>query len=79
MKKTITILLTLILTLSLAACAAKQPAADSSAVEIPDAKTLLDTVWARYSEDDKFPAMGGDFAGKYDRRRARRVLRRRCV
>lgn len=62
MKKTIAILLTIILTLSLAACAAGKPAAGSGAVDIPDAKALLDTVWARYSEDDKFPAMGGDFS-----------------
>ena len=61
MKKTISILLTIILTLSLAACAAKSPAA-SGDIGVDSAKALLDTVWNSYSEDEKFPAAGGDFS-----------------
>ena len=61
MKKTISILLTIILTLSLAACAAKSPAA-SGDIGVDSAKALLDTVWSSYSEDEKFPAAGGDFS-----------------
>lgn len=59
MKKTIAIVLTIILALSLAACAAKQPAA-SDDIGVDSAKALLDTVWNSYSDDEKFPAMGGD-------------------
>ncbi len=61
MKKTIAIVLTLILTLSLAACAAKQPAA-SNDIGVDSAKALLDTVWNSYSDDEKFPAVGGDYS-----------------
>ena len=61
MKKTISILLTIILTLSLAACAAKSPAA-SGDIGVDSAKALLDTVWSSYSEDEKFPAAGGDYS-----------------
>lgn len=61
MKKTISILLTIILTLSLAACAAKSPAANGD-IGVDSAKALLDTVWSSYSEDEKFPAAGGDFS-----------------
>lgn len=60
MKKLIAILMAGVLTLALAACAAK-PAADS-ANAIADALTLLNTVWASYQDDEKFPAAGGDYS-----------------
>ena len=44
-----------------AACAAKS-GAQPDASEIPDALTILNTVWASYSEDEKFPAAGGDYS-----------------
>ena len=37
-------------------------ATDIDASEIPDALTILNTVWASYSEDEKFPAAGGDYS-----------------
>ena len=61
MKKLIAILLAALTALSLTACAAK-PAAQPDALDIPDALTILNTVWASYSEDEKFPAAGGDYS-----------------
>ena len=63
MKKLIAFLLAGVMFLSLAACAAKtddQPAAEEDT--IADARTLLNTVWASYTEDEKFPAAGGDYS-----------------
>ena len=59
MKKLTAILLAALTALSLTACAAKSDA-KTDASEIPDALTILNTVWASYSEDEKFPAAGGD-------------------
>ena len=60
MKKLIAMFLAALTALSLTACAAKSGAPDAS--EIPDALTILNTVWASYSEDEKFPAAGGDYS-----------------
>ena len=54
MKKLTAILLAALTALSLTACAAKSDA-KTDASEIPDALTILNTVWASYSEDEKFP------------------------
>ena len=61
MKKLIAMFLAALTALSLTACAAKS-GAQPDASEIPDALTILNTVWARYSEDEKFPAAGGDYS-----------------
>ena len=61
MKKLIAIFLAALTALSLTACAAKSDA-QPDASEIPDALTILNTVWASYSEDEKFPAAGGDYS-----------------
>ena len=62
MKKVLAILLAVLTVCSFAACAAKTGGAeDSSTVDIPDALTLLNTVWASYTDDEKFPAAGGDY------------------
>ena len=34
---------------------------EEETVKIPDALTLLNEVWAKYAEEDKFPAAGGDY------------------
>ena len=60
MKKTISLALALVLTLSLAACG-KNGNTDSSADVPADANTLLTTVWDSYTDDEKFPAAGGDY------------------
>ena len=61
MKKLIAMFLAALTALSLTACAAKS-GAQPDALEIPDALTILNTVWASYSEDEKFPAAGGDYS-----------------
>ena len=78
MKKLFALLLVAALLVTLGACAAKEPnntASDSPAAETVDPLTLLETVWNSFSEDEKFPAVGGDLSeanlkdgapGKYD-------------
>ena len=61
MKKLIAMFLAALTALSLTACAAKS-GAQPDASEIPDALTILNTVWASYSEEEKFPAAGGDYS-----------------
>ena len=62
MKKIISLVLAAVLTLSLAACGTKkdskgdQPAAPASALD------LLEKVWSTYTDDEKFPASGGDYS-----------------
>lgn len=58
MKKLLTLLLAAAMTLSLAACGSKND--DTAASQPADALELLNAVWANYSDDDKFPAAGGD-------------------
>ena len=60
MTKTISLTLALVLALSLAACG-KNGNTDSSADVPADANTLLTTVWDSYTDDEKFPAAGGDY------------------
>ena len=48
--------------LSLAACSgSNNPAGGNGGVEIADSLALLTTVWDSYTEDEKFPAAGGDY------------------
>lgn len=61
LKKVTMILLTFILVFSLAACGNKDAAGGGEA-NIKDSLELLDTVWSSYSEDEKFPAAGGDMS-----------------
>ena len=61
MKRIVSILLCTVLLLSLAACGASAPAdADDNAPA--SALELLETVWNSYSDDEKFPAAGGDYS-----------------
>ena len=57
MKKIVSLALAILLVLSLAACGSK----NSGAGDVSDALTLLNTVWATYSEEEKFPVSGGDY------------------
>lgn len=57
MKKIVSLALAMLLVLSLAACGSK----NSGAGDVSDALTLLNTVWATYSEEEKFPVSGGDY------------------
>ena len=63
MKKFLAMLLAVLTVCSFAACAAKPAENDTADVEIADALTLLNTVWASYTDDEKFPAAGGDQPG----------------
>ena len=62
MKKLLSVLMAVLILLSLAACGGSQPApAPEPAEEVaPDALSLLNTVWALYAEDERFPAFGGN-------------------
>ena len=65
MKRIVSILLCAVLLLSLAACGASAPAdADDNAPA--SALELLETVWNSYSDDEKFPAAGGDYSDLVD-------------
>lgn len=57
MKKIVSLALAMLLVLSLAACGGK----NSGTGDVSDALTLLNTVWATYSEEEKFPVSGGDY------------------
>lgn len=61
MKKFLAMLLAAVMVFSLTACGGKD-ADGGDGVEIADALTLLNTVWDSYGDDEKFPAMGGDFS-----------------
>ena len=60
-KKLITLIMTVVMMFSFTACGGKE-SGGGDGVEIADALTLLYTIWDSYGEDDKFPAMGGDFS-----------------
>lgn len=61
MKKFTAMLLAAVTVLSLAACG-KENGGGGEGPDIPDALTLMNTIWDSYGEDEKFPAMGGDFS-----------------
>ena len=62
MKKFLTLLLAAAMTLSLAACGSKTDDNSGNNSQPVSALELLNAVWANYSDDDKFPAAGGDFS-----------------
>lgn len=76
MKKIIALLLVLVMAMGLVACGdnGDTAATTTEAVKGPaSALELLETVWASYADDEKFPTMGGDAnnmvdgaPGKYD-------------
>ncbi len=63
MKKMISMLLALTLVMGLAACGNQNDAQDTTTapMDVPgSALEVLETVWAAYGEEEKFPAAGGD-------------------
>ena len=62
MKKITSLALALALALTLAACGKKDNTAGSGDSSVPaDATALLTAVWDAHSDDEKFPAAGGDY------------------
>lgn len=61
MKKFLAMILAAAMVFSFTACGGKE-SGEEDGVEIADALTLLNTIWDSYGEEDKFPAMGGDFS-----------------
>ena len=62
MKKITSLALALALALTLTACGKKDNPAGSGDSSIPaDATALLTAVWDAHSDDEKFPAAGGDY------------------
>ena len=71
MKKVIALILAMVMVMSLAACGAeKEPEATVGTVppmDVPaSALEILEKVWAKYSDDEKFPVMGGDALNMVD-------------
>ena len=69
MKKLISVILALTLAVSLAACGgnAAQETEGVPAQEMPaSALEILETVWAEYAEEEKFPVIGGSMAAPVD-------------
>lgn len=67
MKKLFALLLAAALLVTLGACAAKEPANDASSDAPTGSETIspldvLETVWGNFSEDEKFPVVGGDLS-----------------
>ena len=64
MKKLITVCLALVMVLSMVACGNKNtetPSEPADTVEVPgSALEILENVWALYTDDEKFPVIGGD-------------------
>ena len=67
MKKLFSLLLAAAMILSLAACGSKADDNNGGDTAQPaDALALLNTVWSSYSDDEKFPAAGGDYEHSVD-------------
>lgn len=67
MKKITALILTLVMVFALAACGSDQQKPDAAPeAAIGSAEELLNNVWDKVSEDQKFPAMGGDFENSKD-------------
>ena len=62
MKKITSLALALVLALTLTACGKKDNTAGNGDSSVPaDATALLTAVWDAHSDDEKFPAAGGDY------------------
>jgi len=69
MKKFVSMLLVLTMALSMAACGSKtaEETTGVPAQEMPaSALEVLETVWAEYAEEEKFPVIGGSMAAPVD-------------
>ena len=62
MKKMTALLLSVLLVLSLAACGQTDDSQGDRAYTPTSALDLLDKVWASYTDDEKFPVIGGNYS-----------------
>ena len=62
MKKFIALALAALMALSLAACGNKTDSKGDQAATPDSALDLLEKVWGTYTENEKFPASGGDYS-----------------
>ena len=68
MKKILALVLAMIMVLSFAACgntATEEPSGETE-VTVGSALEILETVWAKFGEDEKFFSMGGDYDNMVD-------------
>ena len=63
MKRTLSLMLALVMAVSLMACGKKD---DGKADAPADSLALLTKVWDSYTDDEKFPAAGGDYETSVD-------------
>lgn len=66
MKRTLSLILALVMALSLAACGKKDDGKAGNADAPADSLALLTKVWDSYTDDEKFPAAGGDYETSVD-------------
>lgn len=75
MKKILAFILAAIMMLSFAACGNDEPAAENTEenteenvteVTVGSALEILETVWAAFGDNEKFPVMGGDYDALVD-------------
>ena len=66
MNRALSLALAFVLALTLTACGKKDTGTDSDSNVPADALTLLNTVWDSYTDDEKFPAAGGDYEHSVD-------------
>ena len=63
MKKFVSVILALALVLTMTACGSKKQEETVPAVEAPaSALEILENIWAKYGDDEKFAVIGGDMA-----------------
>ena len=66
MKRALSLALAFVLALTLTACGKKDTGTDSDSNVPTDDLPLLNTVWDSYTDDEKFPAAGGDYEHSVD-------------
>lgn len=65
-KRILFALLAVVMVLSLVACGSSTEEVDENKVTIESSVALLDSVWSKFAEEEKFPVMGGDFSNPVD-------------
>ena len=66
MKRTLSLILALVMAVSLMACGKKDDNKGSDTDTPADSLTILNKVWESYTDDEKFPAAGGDIENSVD-------------